>query len=219
LRVFLKPLTQAEEQQYLQRLKQGDEEARQILIERNLRLVSHIIKKYALPDKEMDDLISIGTIGLIKAVDTFDPEKASKLGTYAARCIENELLMMLRSDKKRAKDVSLYEPIGTDKEGNAICLVDIIEGENCDVVEQCDMNEKIHWVKQALYQCLNKREQEILIGRYGLQGCKAKTQKELAEIMGISRSYVSRIEKKALEKLKTNYEKSNKVLDKQRINI
>lgn len=210
MRTFSKPLTQAEEKTYLERLKQGDQEARNILIERNLRLVTHIIKKYALSDRDLDDLISIGTIGLIKAVDTFNPEKSSKLGTYAARCIENELLMMLRSDKKHAKDVSLYEPIGTDKEGNVIRLVDVIEGEELDVVERCDRSQKTLWVMQALKEYLTPREQEILIMRYGLYGNEPVTQRELAQRLQISRSYVSRIEKKALQKLRNWYQKNNR---------
>ena len=210
LRTFSKPLTQAEEKTYLERLKQGDQEARNILIERNLRLVTHIIKKYALSDRDLDDLISIGTIGLIKAVDTFNPEKSSKLGTYAARCIENELLMMLRSDKKHAKDVSLYEPIGTDKEGNVIRLVDVIEGEELDVVERCDRSQKTLWVMQALQEYLTPREREILIMRYGLYGNEPVTQRELAQRLQISRSYVSRIEKKALQKLRNWYQKNNR---------
>ncbi len=210
LRTFSKPLTQAEEKTYLERLKQGDQEARNVLIERNLRLVTHIIKKYALSDRDLDDLISIGTIGLIKAVDTFDPEKSSKLGTYAARCIENELLMMLRSDKKHAKDVSLYEPIGTDKEGNVIRLVDVIEGEELDVVERCDRSQKTVWVMRALREYLTPREREILIMRYGLYGNEPVTQRELAQRLQISRSYVSRIEKKALQKLKSWYQKNNR---------
>ena len=180
------------------------------MIERNLRLVTHIIKKYALSDRDLDDLISIGTIGLIKAVDTFNPEKSSKLGTYAARCIENELLMMLRSDKKHAKDVSLYEPIGTDKEGNVIRLVDVIEGEELDVVERCDRSQKTLWVMQALKEYLTPREQEILIMRYGLYGNEPVTQRELAQRLQISRSYVSRIEKKALQKLRNWYQKNNR---------
>lgn len=210
LRTFSKPLTQAEEKTYLERLKQGDQGARNVLIERNLRLVTHIIKKYALSDRDLDDLISIGTIGLIKAVDTFNPEKSSKLGTYAARCIENELLMMLRSDKKHAKDVSLYEPIGTDKEGNVIRLVDVIEGEELDVVERCDRSQKTLWVMQALREYLTPREREILIMRYGLYGNEPVTQRELAQRLQISRSYVSRIEKKALQKLRNWYQKNNR---------
>ncbi len=210
MRTFSKPLTQAEEKTYLERLKQGDQGARNVLIERNLRLVTHIIKKYALSDRDLDDLISIGTIGLIKAVDTFNPEKSSKLGTYAARCIENELLMMLRSDKKHAKDVSLYEPIGTDKEGNVIRLVDVIEGEELDVVERCDRSQKTLWVMQALREYLTPREREILIMRYGLYGNEPVTQRELAQRLQISRSYVSRIEKKALQKLRNWYQKNNR---------
>ena len=210
LRTFSKPLTQAEEKTYLERLKQGDQGARNVLIERNLRLVTHIIKKYALSDRDLDDLISIGTIGLIKAVDTFNPEKSSKLGTYAARCIENELLMMLRSDKKHAKDVSLYEPIGTDKEGNVIRLVDVIEGEELDVVERCDRSQKTLWVMQALREYLTPREREILIMRYGLYGNEPVTQRELAQRLQISRSYVSRIKKKALQKLRNWYQKNNR---------
>lgn len=210
LRAFKKPLSAIEEKIYVEKMRQGDNEARDILIEHNLRLVTHIIKKYTFTDKDIDDLISIGTIGLIKAVDTFNPEKASKLGTYAAKCIENELLMMLRSDKKKSKEVSLYEPIGADKEGNMINLLDVLESEDVDVVEQYDLAMKKEWLHVTMEEVLTKREYEIILRRYGIGGNEEITQRELAERMGISRSYVSRIEKKALLKLRIIYNKTYK---------
>lgn len=195
---------------YIEKFREGDMKARNILVEHNLRLVTHIIKKYSFTDKDMDDLISIGTIGLIKAINTFNPEKSNKLGTYAARCIENELLMMLRNDKKKSKEVSLYESIGTDREGNVISLVDVIECEDIDVVEKYDMNLKTEWLYQSLGDVLTKREREIIIMRYGLGGNNEITQREMAGKLGISRSYVSRIEKKALQKLRSAYKKLHK---------
>ena len=210
LRTFQKPLSAVEEKMYIDKFRAGDMEARNVLVEHNLRLVTHIIKKYAFTDKDMDDLISIGTIGLIKAVNTFNPEKSSKLGTYAARCIENELLMMLRNDKKKSREVSLYESIGTDREGNAISLLDVIECEDIDVVEKYDLDLKTQWLYESLGEVLTSREKEIVIMRYGLGGKREVTQREMAQRLGISRSYVSRIEKKALIKLKAAYEKINK---------
>jgi len=210
LRTFSKPLSAVEEKMYIEKFREGDMKARNILVEHNLRLVTHIIKKYSFTDKDMDDLISIGTIGLIKAINTFNPEKSNKLGTYAARCIENELLMMLRNDKKKSKEVSLYESIGTDREGNVISLVDVIECEDIDVVEKYDMNLKTEWLYQSLGDVLTKREREIIIMRYGLGGNNEITQREMAGKLGISRSYVSRIEKKALQKLRSAYKKLHK---------
>ncbi|MGN0360426.1 MAG: RNA polymerase sporulation sigma factor SigK, partial [Hominisplanchenecus sp.] len=195
MKTFPKPLTAEEEKLYLKRYKDGDQEARRILIERNLRLVAHVAKKYQGSDEDSDDLISIGTIGLIKAVSTFDSSKKNRLATYAARCIDNELLMMLRMRKKTSKEVSLYEPIGTDREGNEINLLDIIEGESVDIPEIMDLEADTRRLYQILGGALTQREKEVLRMRYGLFGTKEKTQREIAEQMGISRSYVSRIEK------------------------
>ena len=205
MKTFLSPLNAKEEQEYLSRLKEGDREAKQVLIERNMRLVAHVTKKYQNSGEDMEDLISIGTIGLIKAVSTFQDNHGSKLATYAARCIENELLMYFRAKKKSSREVSLYEPIGTDKEGNQIQLMDIVEAEEKDVVEQLELKQKIVRLYELIPNVLDEREQEILKQRYGLRDQKPVTQREIAKKMQISRSYVSRIEKKALEKLKNNF--------------
>ena len=205
MKTFLKPLTPEEEKRYLQEYKQGSPEAKDILIQRNLRLVAHIVKKYQGAAEELDDLISIGTIGLIKAIQTFDFQKASRLSTYAARCIDNELLMLLRSRKKSSKEVSLYEPIGTDKEGNEISLLDVIETEPVDVVKNYSLKQDIDYLYQLLPKVLSPREQEIITLRYGLYGQKELTQREIAKRLNISRSYVSRIEKNALLKLREHF--------------
>ena len=202
MKTFPKPLTAEEERLYLKRYEEGDQEARKVLIERNLRLVAHVAKKYQGSDEDSDDLISIGTIGLIKAVATFDNSKNNRLATYAARCIDNELLMMLRMRKKTSREVSLYEPIGMDKEGNEINLLDIIEGENVDVPEIMDLEADTRRLYQILHKVLSEREQEVLRLRYGLFGEEEKTQREIAQRLNISRSYVSKIEKTALKKLK-----------------
>lgn len=202
MKTFLKPLTPEEERHYLQEYKKGSLEAKNILIQRNLRLVAHIVKKYQGAGEELDDLISIGTIGLIKAIQTFDFQKASRLSTYAARCIDNELLMLLRSKKKSSKEVSLYEPIGTDKEGNEISLLDVIETEPVDVVKNYSLKQDIRYLYQLLPKILSSREQEIITLRYGLYGKDELTQREIAKRLNISRSYVSRIEKNALLKLR-----------------
>ena len=202
MNTFLKPLTPEEERHYLQEYKQGSMEAKDILIQRNLRLVAHIVKKYQGAGEDSDDLISIGTIGLIKAIQTFDFQKASRLSTYAARCIDNELLMLLRSKKKSNKEVSLYEPIGTDKEGNEISLLDVIESEPVDVVKNYSLKQDIRYLYQLLPRILSAREQEIVTLRYGLYGKEELTQREIAKRLNISRSYVSRIEKNALLKLR-----------------
>ena len=202
MKTFPKPLTAEEERLYLKRYEEGDQEARKVLIERNLRLVAHVAKKYQGSDEDSDDLNSIGTIGLIKAVATFDNSKNNRLATYAARCIDNELLMMLRMRKKTSREVSLYEPIGMDKEGNEINLLDIIEGENVDVPEIMDLEADTRRLYQILHKVLSEREQEVLRLRYGLFGEEEKTQREIAQRLNISRSYVSRIEKTALKKLK-----------------
>ena len=209
MKSFPKPLSAKEERKYLEIFRHGSEEekreARSILIERNLRLVAYIVKKYSNGEKNVDDLISVGTIGLIKAVDTYKVEKDIRLATYASRCIDNELLMMFRSEKKQAKEVYLYEPIGSDKEGNEINLLDIIESVDEDVAERMEKEENISKLETYVNECLNKREQEIIRLRYGL-GSNEVTQREIAKNLNISRSYVSRIEKKALHKLRQRYE-------------
>ncbi len=205
MKTFLSPLNAKEEQEYLKRWKEGDQEAKKVLVERNMRLVAHVTKKYQNAGEDMEDLISIGTIGLIKAVSTFQENHGSKLATYAARCIENELLMYFRSRKKSSREVSLYEPIGTDKEGNQIQLMDIVEAEEKDVVEQLELKRKILRLYELMPDVLDEREKEILQLRYGLKDQRPVTQREIANQMHISRSYVSRIEKKALEKLKNNF--------------
>ena len=180
----------------------GEQEAKDILIERNMRLVAHMIKKYAFIDKDMDDLLSIGTIGLIKAVNTFNPEKGSRLATYAAKCIDNEILMMLRTEKKLSKEVSLYQKIGVDKEGNEVNLLDVIEVDEGEVSEGIELEEDIKDLYQAFTKHLKEKEKTVIRLRYGLFGEEEKTQREIAKLLGISRSYVSRIEKSALEKMK-----------------
>lgn len=202
MKTFPPPLSADEEQYYLQRYIEGDLEAKHILIERNLRLVAHIMKKYQFLEEDMEDLISIGTIGLIKAIISFNPEKNSRLGTYAARCIENEILMMLRGKKKTAKEVSLYEPIGTDREGNKIRLYDIIETTDNDAHTLVARKDDIKTLYQKLESVLSDRERLVLRMRYGLYGEEEYTQREIASQLGISRSYVSRIEKSAIEKLR-----------------
>lgn len=206
MKSFPKPLSTKEEADYLRRCKEGDKEARDKLIEHNLRLVAHIVKKYNMIDKETDDLISIGTIGLIKAIDTFDDQKGIRLATYASRCIDNELLMMLRSGKRLAKEVYLYDPIGSDREGNEINLLDIIEEAEIDIVENIVLEDDIKKLYHIIGKVLTDREREIICLRYGLSNRKEVTQREIASKLGISRSYVSRIEKKALKKLRECFE-------------
>lgn len=205
METFKEPLTKEEEALWLEKFKNGEQHAKDVLIERNLRLVAHIVKKYSKGDGISEDLLSIGTIGLIKAVNSFNDAKGIRLGTYASRCIENEILMHLRSEKKKSREVSLYEPIGTDKEGNAIHLLEIIESEDIDIVAAYDTAEKVKWLCRQFSKVLDEREQEIIIKRYGLADGNEITQRELAEELNISRSYVSRIEKRALEKLKQNF--------------
>ena len=208
MKTFQKPLTAAEEAHYIQVLQRGDSDeaaaAREILIERNLRLVAHIAKKYQNVDEDMEDLISIGTIGLIKAISSFDAGKG-KLSTYASRCIDNELLMLLRSKKKSRGEVSLFEPIGTDKEGNEINLLDIIEHEQEDITEQMELYENTKKLVKLLDEVLSDREREIIYLRYGLLTGKEVTQREIGELLHISRSYVSRIEKRSLLKLREGF--------------
>lgn len=197
---FPQPLTSKEEEYYLERYNQGDEDAKNILIERNLRLVAHIVKKYGT-GKDSDDLISIGTIGLIKAIVTYDGEKGTRLATYAARCIENEILMTIRASKKLKSEVSIHEPIGVDKEGNEISLLDIL-GSDCDeILDKVELKIQVKKLYKMMEKALKDRERCIIELRYGLINGVCKTQREIAQMMGISRSYVSRIEKRAIKKL------------------
>ena len=211
MKTFLKPLSKEEESACLEALQGSDgvkaREAKQILIERNLRLVAHIAKKYQNVDEDMEDLISIGTIGLIKAVESFDSSKNSKLATYAARCIDNELLMMLRSKKKTSREVSLYDPIGTDREGNEIRLLDVTPQEQPDIVDQMELERSLGKLSGLIDTLLTEREKEIICLRYGLYGGEEVTQREIGKKLDISRSYVSRIEKRALNKLREGFEK------------
>ena len=186
----------------MQRLKEGDAQARDVLVERNLRLVAHIVKKYQNSGEETEDLISIGTIGLIKAVTTFDSDKGSRLVTYAARCVENELLMYFRSKKKTARETSYYDPIGTDKEGNEIHLLDIMESSERDAFSRVCLKEDSRKLYALLRKILTERERTVLVMRYGLYNGREYTQREVAAKLGISRSYISRIEKNALLKLR-----------------
>lgn len=207
MKTFKKPLSPEEEKDCLARYKEGDIEARNLLIEHNLRLVAHVAKKYQSPEHDTDDLISIGIIGLIKAVTTFDSEKNNRLATYAARCIENELLMMLRSRKKLTREVSMYEKIGIDQEGRELRLMDILESEPVDIVENLETQKNIKHLRACMKQVLDERELQVICERYGLLGRKERTQREIAADLGISRSYVSRLEKRALEKLRSQFER------------
>lgn len=205
---FPKPLNEKEEKIYLERLKDGDVEAKRVLVERNLRLVAHIVKKYSSNyqnSKEMDDLISIGTIGLIKAIDSFDTNKGIRLATYAAKCIDNEILMFFRNTKKTKGEVFLQDPIGVDKEGNEICLIDILSSDSDSVLEDVENSLQVKELYKKMSDVLSPREKEIIQMRYGLLDGDIKTQREIAGILGISRSYVSRIEKKALKKLNKEF--------------
>lgn len=198
---FPKPLSEEEERIYLERAAAGDLEARNILIERNLRLVAHILKKYYAQAADEEDLISIGTIGLIKGVSTFNPSKGVRLATYAARCVENEILMYFRSQRKCGQDVSLSECIETGADGAELQLMDVV-GSDDDLLEQLSARESAGQVRQAVADCLTERERQVIVLRYGLDGHAPKKQREVAQIVGISRSYVSRTEKRALEKLR-----------------
>lgn len=202
MRTFPKPLTAEEEKQYLQKLKAGDQKARRILIEYNMRLVAHIVKKYQTSEDEMEELISIGTVGLIKAIDTYKTDRSSKLATYAARCIENEILMQMRVKKKLQRESSYYEPIGTDKEGNEIKLLDIMESQEPEALEQISLKDDTKKVYELIDRVLTKREKQVIVMRYGLYSTREYTQREIASELGISRSYISRIEKNALCRLK-----------------
>lgn len=211
MKTFQKPLTSGEEAEYIRLLREGSpeeaERAKEILTVRNLRLVAHIAKKYQNADEDMEDLISIGCIGLIKAIDTFD-DKKGRLATYACRCIDNELLMLLRGKKKTSREISLFESIGQDKEGNEICLVDVIEQQQPDIIENMELSGRIKKLFELMEELLTEREREILLMRYGLMGKKEATQSEIGAALGISRSYVSRIEKKALGKLRQGMEQA-----------
>ena len=199
--LFPEPLDSDEEKIYLERFKQGDEEARNILIERNLRLVAHVCKKYSTSNVELDDLISIGTIGLIKGINSFDDSKGVKLATYVSRCIDNEILMHLRSIKKLGAEVFLEEPIGKDKDDNTVTLQEVLENNDKNIEDEVDFKMKHSKMKEVL----KDREKLILELRFGLNGDKPKTQNQIAEMMGISRSYVSRIETKAIGKLSKEF--------------
>ena len=203
---FPNPLTPSEEKYYIQKYTEGCLEAKHILIERNLRHVAHVMKKYQNIDEDPEDLISIGTIGLIKAVTTFNPGKGNRLAAYASRCIENEILMHLRSKKKAAREISLYEPIGTDREGNEIKLYDIMEADDIDISERIQLRENIQKLYQKVESELSQREKLVLKMRYGLYNGEEYTQREIARQLGISRSYVSRIEKSAVEKLREHFD-------------
>jgi len=197
---FPEPLSDSEERYFLMKMHEGDDEAKNILIEHNLRLVAHIVKKYPTAG-ENDDLISIGTIGLIKGISSYDKNKKTKLATYVARCIENEILMTIRKDKKLQNQVSLNEPIGFDNDGNEVSLMDVLQSDSEDICEKIDKENMIAALYRKIKTTLAKREQQILCLRYGLCGLKALPQREVADILGISRSYVSRIETKAIGKL------------------
>lgn len=197
---FPQPLTEEEETKYLEKMQNGDEEARNILVEHNLRLVAHIVKKYS-DNSNADDLISIGTIGLIKGINSYNSDKKTKLATYVARCIENEILMSLRHDKKYQSQLSLQEPIGFDGDGNEVSLMDVLPGESEDICERLDRENVIAGVYRKIKSSLAGRERQIIQMRYGLCENVPLTQREVARTLGISRSYVSRIEKRALEKL------------------
>lgn len=203
--VFPKPLSKAEEKSCFEKMSEGDISAKNRLIEHNLRLVAHIVKKYSQNISEQEELISIGTIGLIKAVSTFDYTKGAKFATYASRCIENEILMTFRSAKKTASEVYINEPVDTDKDGNAVTLMDMID-DGVDIHEQVDLLIRSRQLYGFLKKCLSERELNIVVYRYGLYGGHPHTQSETSKMLGISRSYVSRIEKKAIEKLRKMYD-------------
>lgn len=211
MKSFSQPLSSEEEIHYLDLYRNGTEreskEALDILVERNLRLVAHVMKKYQNVSEDMEDLISYGTIGLIKAVKSYMPDKGSRLATYAAKCIDNEVLMLFRSRKKFSREVSLYEPIGTDKEGNEVRLLDILVYDQLDVVESLQIREDVQKLRDIFYKVLSERERDIIAYRYGLRNGYEFTQREIGEKLGISRSYVSRMEKRALEKLRKEFAK------------
>lgn len=199
--LFPEPLSNEDESYYLEKYQQGDEDSRNVLIEHNLRLVAHVCKKYNIPNMDNDDLISIGTIGLIKGINSFKQEKGVRLATYVSRCIDNEILMYLRSVKKTGAEVYLNEPIGKDKDDNEISLIDVLENDEKSIEDEIDLKLKIKMLYKKMKEVLKPREKNILEMRFGLDGSKPKTQNEIADMMGISRSYVSRIETKAIGKL------------------
>ena len=198
---FPKPLSAKDEQFYIERYKNGDMAARDVLIEHNLRLVAHIAKKYSNSSEDNEDIISIGTIGLIKGITSFDPSKGTRLATYAARCVDNEILMLMRTQKKTQGDVSLSETIGVDKEGNQIMLIDILKSDTADIFDKINTDIQVRQLYENIKSELDERERKVIILRYGIGGTKAYTQREVAKLLNISRSYVSRIEKKAVGKL------------------
>ena len=198
---FPKPLSAKDEQFYIERYKNGDMAARDVLIEHNLRLVAHLAKKYSNSNEDNEDIISIGTIGLIKGITSFDPSKGTRLATYAARCVDNEILMLMRTQKKTQGDVSLSETIGVDKEGNQIMLIDILKSDTADIFDKINTDIQVRQLYENIKSELDERERKVIILRYGIGGTKAYTQREVAKLLNISRSYVSRIEKKAVGKL------------------
>lgn len=208
MKTFPQPLTAREEREYLKRYKEGDREAKNVLINRNMRLVAHVIKKYQSSDYEMEDLLSVGTIGLIKAVNTYNMDKGSRLATYAAKCVENEILMLFRAGKKFSREVSIYDPIGTDKDGETVSLMDILETEGKEAIEQIILKQEVKDLYAAYEKELKETEKAVIRMRYGLFGSREHTQREVAKQLGISRSYVSRIEKKAIEKLRETFERA-----------
>ena len=209
---FPKPLDEEEEKSYLKKLKEGDLLAKGILVERNLRLVAHIVKKFSYPAKDVDDLISIGTVGLIKGIDSFDTSKGTRLATYVSRCIENEILMLIRSNKKIKGEISLHNPVGADKDGKEVSLIDILESDEESISDLVERKIQIKQLNNKINIVLNDREKAIIQMRYGLLDGNPRTQREISLIMGISRSYISRIEKRVLKKL-------NKELTNKNINI
>lgn len=210
--VFPEPLSSEEEEKYIKLAKDGDKDARAKLIEHNLRLVAHIVKKFETSTNDVDDLIGIGTVGLIKGIDTYSPSKNVKLTTYVAKCAENEILMYFRGDKKNSKNVSIYDSISYDKDGNEVTILDILKTDDPDYALEIHKNDNIELLKQYL-NVLSKREREILESRYGLNKKEELTQKEIAKKLGISRSYVSRIEKRATTKILREFIKNNKTID------
>jgi len=209
--MFPEPLTSEEEEKMIAKMLKGDREARNILIEHNLRLVAHIVKKFDNGNYDTDDLISIGTIGLIKGIDSYKQSKATKITTYAARCIENEILMHFRSNKKNGNTISLNDAIGYDKDGNEVSLLEVIKDDSMDIADALHLKENVGLLSQY-FKVLTAREKEILIKRYGLLNEEEQTQKEIAKLLHISRSYVSRIEKRALTKVLREFIKHNKSL-------
>ena len=202
MKTFPKPLSPKEEKECLERFRQGDQEARDTLVEHNMRLVAHVVKKYQGSDHDTEDLLSVGTIGLIKAVNTFNADRGSRLATYAARCVENEILMLLRANRKFSKEVSLFEPIGVDRDGETVSLVDILEMDNRETLDTMIFKQDVKEMYAAIESCLTDTERKVVGMRYGLYRGKEHTQREIAAMLGISRSYVSRIEKRAIVKIR-----------------